>query len=66
MTVTFVPAKSVLLQQILQPFAYILQISEKDFVVIFVRAFNYWLKVPADKFAVLEHVFKTMYKGILV
>jgi hypothetical protein len=55
-----------LFQQILQPFTYILQIYEKDFIDIFVRAFNYWLKVPADKFAVLEDVFKTMYKGILL
>jgi len=33
---------------------------------MFFRAFNYWLKVPADKLTVLENVFKMIYNGILL
>jgi uncharacterized 2Fe-2S/4Fe-4S cluster protein (DUF4445 family) len=55
-----------LFQQILQPFMHILQVSEKDFLAIFVRALSYWSKVPADKFAVFEDVFKMMYNRILL
>jgi hypothetical protein len=55
-----------LFQQILQPFTYILQASDKGFLAMFVRAFSYCMKVPADKITVLEDVFKMIYNGILL
>jgi len=49
-----------------KPCTHILQTSHKGFLSMFVPAFSYWLKVPADKLTELRDVFKIMYNDILL
>jgi len=49
-----------LFQKILQPVSHTLQIPGKQHLVKLASAYNYWLKVPADKLIVvkdIEHAF---------
>jgi geranylgeranyl diphosphate synthase type 3 len=43
-------------QKILQPFTHILQVPGKQFRPNLFRAFNYWLKVAADKFNLVRDI----------
>ena len=43
-----------LFQKLLQPVAHILQVPSKLHRTRFSHAYNYWLKVPADKLAVVN------------
>jgi len=45
-----------LFQKLLQPLAHILQVPEKLLRTRFYHAYNYWLKVPADKLAVVNDI----------
>jgi geranylgeranyl diphosphate synthase type 3 len=55
-----------LFQKLLQPYTYLQKASGKGNHLKFMHAFNYWLKVPADKLTVLEDIFEMMYNGILL
>jgi len=55
-----------LFQKILRPFKYILKAASKGIRTKMIKAFNYWLNVPADKFAVLQEVFEIYYIGALL
>jgi len=43
-------------QKVLQPFTHILQVPGSKFRPKLFHAFNYWLKVPADKFNLVRDV----------
>ena len=45
-----------LFQKILQPFAHLTQVPGKQSVSSIPYAYNYWLKVPADKLNVLKEI----------
>jgi geranylgeranyl diphosphate synthase type 3 len=45
-----------ILQKILQPVTYLKQVPGKQFLSRIPYAYNYWLKVPADKLIVLKEI----------
>jgi geranylgeranyl diphosphate synthase type 3 len=45
-----------LFQKLLQPLAHILQVPGKQFRSRLSHAYNYWLKVPADKLTVVKEI----------
>ena len=46
-----------LFQKLLQPLAHILRVPGELIRTRFSHAYNYWLKVPADKLVVVNDVF---------
>jgi geranylgeranyl diphosphate synthase type 3 len=45
-----------LFQKLLQPLAHILQVPGKNYRPRISHAYNYWLKVPADKLIVVKEI----------
>ena len=71
-TVTFVKTISkwffffFFLQKLLQPFTYILQVPGKQIRAKLALAFNYWLKVPADKLFVVGDIVQMLHNASLL
>jgi hypothetical protein len=59
------PFKS-LLQKLLQPFAYILQVPGKQIRAKLAHAFNYWLKIRADKLLVVGDIVQMLHNSSLL
>ena len=55
-----------LFQKILQPYTYLQKATGKGNLLKFMHAFNYWLKVPADKLTVLEDIFEMMNNALML
>jgi geranylgeranyl diphosphate synthase type 3 len=53
-------------QKVLQPFTYILQVGGKQFQPKLFHAFNYWLKVPADKFNLVSDIVEMLHTASLL
>ena len=67
LTVTFVKTISkCLFQKLLQPFTYILQVPGKQIRAKLAHAFNYWLKVPADKLIVVGDIVQMLHNSSLL
>lgn len=55
-----------LFQKLLQPFTYILQVPGKQIRAKLAHAFNYWLKIPADKLAVVGDIVQMLHNSSLL
>jgi len=55
-----------LFQKLLQPLAHILQVPGKQFLPRISHAYNYWLKVPADKLIVVKEIAYTVHYSLLL
>jgi len=53
-------------QKLLQPLEYSLQMPAKSILSRTAFAYNYWLKVPADKFIVLEDIVHNIHNSQLL
>jgi geranylgeranyl diphosphate synthase type 3 len=54
--ISFARTQVMLFQKLLQPISHVQQVPGKDIRARFTHAYNYWLKVPADKFAVVREI----------
>lgn len=54
------------LQKLLQPFTYIMQVPGKQIRAKLAHAFNYWLKIPADKLAVIGDIVQMLHNSSLL
>jgi geranylgeranyl diphosphate synthase type 3 len=55
-----------LFQKILQPVTYLMQVSGKQILSRIPHAYNYWLKVPADKLIVLKELDDIIHHSLLL
>jgi len=53
-------------QKILQPLAHTLQVPGKQILTKFAHAYNYWLKVAADKLIVLKVTDDTFHYSLIL
>lgn len=53
-------------QKLLQPFKYILQVPGKQIRGKLANAFNYWLRVPADKLSVVVDIAQILHNSSLL
>ena len=53
-------------QKILQPLAHTLQVPGKQILARIAHAYNYWLKVPADKLIALKGLDHMFHYSILL
>lgn len=58
--------KVFVLQKILQPFTYIMQVPGKNFRTKLSRAFNYWLNIPDEKLRVIENIVQMLHNASLL
>jgi geranylgeranyl diphosphate synthase type 3 len=55
-----------LFQKLLQPFTYILQVPGKQIRAKLAHAFNYWLKISADKLLVVGDIVQMLHNSSLL
>jgi geranylgeranyl diphosphate synthase type 3 len=55
-----------LFQKLLQPLAHTMQVPGKQIVPRIAHAYNYWLKVPADKLTVLKEIEPTFHYSLIL
>jgi len=55
-----------LFQKLLQPLAHILQVPGKQIRARISHAYNYWLKVPADKLIVVKEIAHMFHHSIVL
>ena len=55
-----------LFQKLLQPLSHVLQVPSKQIRARLAHAYNYWLKVPADKLIVVKDVYHMLHHSILL
>lgn len=53
-------------QKLLQPYFYILQVPGKLIRAKLARAFDYWLKIPADKLVVVSEIVQMLHNASLL
>ena len=64
--ITLVRSKYMSFQKVLQPFTHILRVPGKQFRPNLFNAFNYWLKVPADKLNLVSDIVDMHHTAILL
>jgi len=64
--ITLITSTVHLLQKVLQPFTYILQAPGKQFRPKLFHTFNYWLKVPTDKFNLVSDIVEMLHTSSLL
>ncbi|KAL4142890.1 hypothetical protein QTP88_005283 [Uroleucon formosanum] len=53
-------------EKLLQPFTYIMQVPGKQIRAKLAHAFNYWLKIPSDKLAVIGDIVQMLHNSSLL
>ena len=55
-----------LFQKLLQPLSHIMQVPGKQIRARLSHAYNYWLKVPADKLTVVKEIAQKLHYSIVL
>ncbi|XP_025832654.1 geranylgeranyl pyrophosphate synthase [Agrilus planipennis] len=53
-------------EKLLQPYTYLLQVPGKNIRAKLSKAFNYWLKVPADKLSAIDNIVQLLHNASLL